>query len=602
MNKINILSIQTGHNTTAALLQDGKVVAIVSEERFTRVKNQGGFPTESIKWLLRYAKISVDDIDAVAICGEKFVTPFTPPGASGQKSSLLPKIYGLLEYKSGPFYRSLQKIKEFLVDRKGGITEINKIYDTLWKQFKIPKEKVRFVNHHMCHAYTTYFGQSDREKALVITLDGEGDDSCSTVNNAHNFTMNRIASTWRHYSLGYIYSLTTKFMGMTPLEHEYKVMGLAPYAATKEQKYYMKTYEKVFKDTIWIDKNNPLTFKSKFPTNRYDKWLRKTAVGERFDNLAGALQHLTEDIVAKWVHNAVKKTNNGNIYAGGGVFMNVKMNMAIAQMPEVKKIHVFPSCGDESNPIGAAYYVYIKICEEKGTKPDIQKVTDLYLGPDYDDQVEDYIKKNKLEKKYKVQKADARMVAELLAKGEVVARCAGRMEWGARSLGNRAILANPSDLKYVWQINEQIKMRDFWMPFAPTILKEREQDYIENPKKIDAPYMIMAFNSTELAKKELRAAMHQADFTVRPQILERKWNPDYYDIIKEFEKITGIGGILNTSFNLHGKPVVCSPEDYCTSCQTFVIPAGAYTTIFLFLIISAIIHIAIHIALIGDVR
>jgi carbamoyltransferase len=122
-------------------------------------------------------------------------------------------------------------------------------------------------------------------------------------------------------------------------------------------------------------------------------------------------------------------------------------------------------------------------------------------------------------------------------------------------------MANPSDLKYVWTINEQIKMRDFWMPFAPTILKERANDYIENPKNIEAPYMIMAFRSTELAKTELRAAMHQADFTLRPQIIERSWNPRYYDIIKEFENITGIGGILNTSFNLHGKPIVMTPKD-----------------------------------------
>ena len=241
--------------------------------------------------------------------------------------------------------------------------------------------------------------------------------------------------------------------------------------------------------------------------------------------------------------------------------MNVKMNMVIAQMPEVKQMHSFPSCGDESNPIGAAYYVYTQLCKKQGTTPTIHPITDTYLGPDYDDEVEEYIKANKLTEKYNVREATPKMVAELLAKGEIVARSVGRMEWGARSLGNRAIMANPSDLKYVWQINEQIKMRDFWMPFAPTILKEREHDYIENPKNIKAPYMIMAFNSTPLARKELRGAMHQADFTVRPQILEREWNPQYYDIIKEFEKITGIGGILNTSFNLHGKPVVCSPED-----------------------------------------
>jgi carbamoyltransferase len=140
---------------------------------------------------------------------------------------------------------------------------------------------------------------------------------------------------------GLYLSLTTKFMGMTPLEHEYKVMGLAPYAATKEQKYFMKTYNKVFKDIIWIDKKDPLKFKSRFPTGRFEYWLRKRAVGERFDNLAGALQHLTEDLVSQWVLNVVKYTGNGNIYCGGGVFMNVKMNMILSELPALQALKYF---------------------------------------------------------------------------------------------------------------------------------------------------------------------------------------------------------------------------------------------------------------------
>ncbi|KAA0240046.1 MAG: hypothetical protein EDM72_13200 [Chlorobiota bacterium] len=556
-----VLSIQTGHNATAALLQDGKIVGVVSEERFTRVKNYSGFPTESVQWLLKFGKTSAKELDAVAICGEKFVSPYVPP-KPGKKSSLLVRAYGWLEYKSGPFYWPLFKIKSFLIDRKGNESEKNLLFKWLHGEFKIPKEKVSFVNHHLCHAHSAYFGQSGkREKALVLTLDGEGDDSCATVNVAEGLKIDRKASTWRHYSLGYIYSMTTRFLGMTPLEHEYKVMGLAPYASSKGEKYFLKTYDKVFKDIIWLDKKNPLTFKSKFPTNRFELHLKKTCVGERFDNVAGALQYLTEELVKEWVRTAVKKTGISNVYAGGGVFMNVKMNMALSQLPEVKSLNVLPSCGDESNPIGAAYFAYLKICEEKNQKPNIQPIKDLYLGPGFDDEVESYIKKKKLDKKYDVREADAKMVAELLAKGEVVARCVGRQEWGARSLGNRAIMANPSDLRYVWQINEQIKMRDFWMPFAPSVLKEREADYIENPKKLGAPYMIMAFNSTQKARTELRAAMHQADFTLRPQLVERDWNEKYYDIIKEFEKLTGIGGILNTSFNLHGKPIVSTPKD-----------------------------------------
>lgn len=561
MKKICVLSIQTGHNSTAGLLIDGKIIGVVSEERFTRVKNSSDFPINAVRWLLEFAKITVSDLDAVAVCGEKILAPPIIKGGYA-KPSLLARAYGTAEYSLGRFYRPLFALKDALIDRPSRAKGRRALLETLKRSLRVPQSKVCFVDHHTCHSYSAFYGQNEkRSKSLVLTLDGEGDDSCSTVSVANDFEMNRLASTWRHYSLGYAYSMTTKFLGMTPLEHEYKVMGLAPYAATKEQKYFMKTYDKVFKNVLWLDKKNPLEFRSAFPMNRFDKWLERKAVGERFDNVAGALQHMTEELVSKWVANAVKKTGQSDICAGGGVFMNVKMNMALAGLPEVENLRVFPSCGDESNPIGAAYYTYIRLCGELGKKPSPQRVTDLYLGPSFDDEAENYIKKANLSKKYDVREADAKMVAELLAKGEIVARCVGRMEWGARSLGNRAILANPSDLRYVWQINEQIKMRDFWMPFAPSILKERADDYIVNPKKLDAPYMIMAFKSTDLARKELRAAMHQADYTVRPQLVERSWNPKYYDIIKEFESITGIGGVLNTSFNLHGKPVVCSPKD-----------------------------------------
>jgi len=553
----NILAIQGGHNSTAALLIDGKIIGCVSEERFTRIKNCSDFPLKSIKWLLNFANISPKDLDAVAFCGRTVILP----SKNAKTPGIISKIYGHLEYKSGSVYGVLRKLKHFY-DKKWGKKTLDEGKKILENHFGISEKKIVFIDHHMCHAYSTYFGQAtDEKESLILTLDGEGDECCATVNVAKKGEITRIAETWKGYSLGYIYSLTTKFLGMTPLEHEYKVMGLAPYASSKGEKYFLKTYDKVFKDVIWLDKKNPLTFKSKFPTNRFELHLKKTCVGERFDNVAGALQYMTEELVKEWVRTAIKKTGISNIYAGGGVFMNVKMNMALAQMPEVKSLKVLPSCGDESNPIGAAYFTYLKICNEKSQTPNIEPIKDLYLGPGFDDEVENYIKKKKLDKKYDIRKADPKMVAELLAKGEVVARCVGRQEWGARSLGNRAIMANPSDLRYVWQINEQIKMRDFWMPFAPSILKERETDYIENPKKLPAPYMIMAFSSTQKARTELRAAMHQADFTLRPQLIERDWNPQYYDIIKEFEKLTGIGGILNTSFNLHGKPIVSTPKD-----------------------------------------
>jgi len=241
--------------------------------------------------------------------------------------------------------------------------------------------------------------------------------------------------------------------------------------------------------------------------------------------------------------------------------MNVKLNLKIMEMPEVRKFFVFPSCGDESLAIGAAYYGYEQVCKDKGKNVDIEPLGDLYKGPEYSNEYIENVLKKESGIVYSFFDNIEEKIVELLTKKEIVARFAGRMEWGARALGNRSILADASNYEVVKIINEMIKQRDFWMPFAPTILKEREDDYIVNPKKVPAPYMILAFNSKEKAKKDLVAAMHPYDYTLRPQILEKEENEKYYKIIKIFEEMTGMGGILNTSFNLHGYPIVCSPED-----------------------------------------
>ena len=212
-----------------------------------------------------------------------------------------------------------------------------------------------------------------------------------------------------------------------------------------------------------------------------------------------------------------------------------------------------PSCGDESNPIGAAYFLYKKI-----TKKDLLKLKNLYLGMKYsNDEVEKFLQKYSAKYNIKYYKDIEKKIASLLANFNIVARFKGRNEWGARSLGNRAILGNPSDMKTFYEINDMIKKRDFWMPFAPSILEEDANIYIKNPKNIEALYMIVAFDSTPLAKKHFKAAMHQADHTLRVQIVTKE-NESYYKLIKEFKRLTGIGGVLNTSFNLHGYPLVAS--------------------------------------------
>ncbi len=244
--------------------------------------------------------------------------------------------------------------------------------------------------------------------------------------------------------------------------------------------------------------------------------------------------------------------------------MNVKANMRIAEEDWVEGLFAFPSCGDESNAVGAAYLGYLQECTRRGVAAAPAPFGPAYLGPSVTDaDAEAVIRARRLEGKYAVAYHDRieERVAELLVSDGVVARCAGRMEFGARALGNRSILANPSDPRVVPLINRMIKNRDFWMPFAPTVLKERADEYLVNPKGLDSPYMMLAMPTPPTARAALAAAIHPHDGTARPQILEESWNPEYHAVIREFERRTGVGAVLNTSFNLHGEPVVCSAGD-----------------------------------------
>jgi carbamoyltransferase len=281
--------------------------------------------------------------------------------------------------------------------------------------------------------------------------------------------------------------------------------------------------------------------------------------GKRFDWIAGGLQRFTETVLTQWVRNCIRATGIGRIVLGGGIFMNVKANKLIMELPEVTDLFVYPSCGDETNAMGAAYCVYAQKAGFAGIKP----LREVYFGPRHaNEEVERALRAYRFQSAVKFTKLPniERSIAELLAAGQVVARHCGREEFGARALGNRSILANPKDTHSIRVINEAIKSRDFWMPFAASILAERASDYVVNPKSIKSPYMILTFDTTDRFP-DIAAGTHPYDHTVRPQIVEQSWNPRYHSLIKEFADITGVGGVLNTSFNLHGFPIASSPAD-----------------------------------------
>lgn len=563
-----ILGLHTGHNATAALLKDGEIIACVSEERFSGIKNHIGFPKKSMEYCLNFAGISEADLEYAAMPSTFGVPMFVSEKTKEQLTfKLLSTIYsivgtarriwGRIIYYFPKFRPVGTLIYKIATDTYGQFL-LQKERSSIAKYLGVPAEKIINTGHHLSHAATAYYSSPfNREKALVLTLDAEGDRVCSTVSIFEGNRHRRIAATSRENSLGWMYIFLTEFLGMKAGEHEYKVMGLAPYAKEKDVQ---RLFEKI-KDILILDPNNKLRFYGKFNMQDTLYYLKKNCSSIRFDILAGAFQKLLEDRINEWVDYAVRKTGITTVIFSGGVFMNVKANQKVMKNKKIRKAFFMPTPGDESLAIGAAFLAYLK--SKSKNRPLIKPLRELYLGPQFNSRDIEEVLKGKYSKSYRVTKPNdlESQIAVLLSKGEVVGRVWDRMEWGARALGNRSILANPKNADIVKIINDQMKGRDFWMPFAPTILTERAKDYCQNPQRVEAPYMMISFDSTPLARQDLRAAMHPYDFTLRPQILKQSWNPSYYKIIKEFERLTGIGAVLNTSFNLHGYPIVLGPTE-----------------------------------------
>jgi len=426
---------------------------------------------------------------------------------------------------------------------------------------RLADERVSFVDHHACHAAAAYFGSPFAGRsALVLTNDNSGDGLCATVSSARGVALSRHEATPSGPgSLGSFYTLVTLLLGMKPGEHEYKVMGLAPYAPAVATRRAATALGAVFAMT----EGRPSRFEWRRRGPLYRALLEAT-LGLRFDGIAGGAQQILEEALVRWARLARDRYGGERLGLGGGVFMNVKANMLIADESWLGDLFVFPSCGDESNAVGAAYLGYLDVCARAGVAPTPRAFGPAYLGPDVGAAaIEAVVKTRDLASRYRVSEPAVieEKIADLLVSDGVVARCAGRMEFGARALGNRSILANPSDHRVADRINRMIKNRDFWMPFAPTVLREREADYLINPKGLASPYMMLAFQSNPKGRDEIVAALHPHDGTARAHILDEAWNPPYYRVIREFERRTGIGAVLNTSFNLHGEPLVCSAED-----------------------------------------
>lgn len=550
------LGIHYGHNATVAVSQNGKIVFCQSEERLNRIKNSVGFPEKTLEYI--YKNIcSPDEVESATIFQES-IHGYLFLKRHGFKPFqhgyfLSPEIKdGGLFRRSEMKWRLSQWRAKNLTERNSSLLQESLSYFSV--ATKLQKEKLRFINHHAAHGYGTIANIQEWGSALVFTLDGVGDYVSATVSTLSDGRLQLLKKTDHRNSLGYFYSAVTALLGMKAGEHEFKVMGLAPYSSPK---YYQPILDKL-RELIWIDENGQ--FVAKFPPTALTRALDQIILHQRFDNVAGAIQVLVEELVIQWIRHWIQKTGVNNVAVAGGVFMNVKACQRVLQELPIEKYFVMPSAADESTAIGAAYWGGMQSAPPVKPLP----LKDLYLGMSYsDDEIEQEFTSSDIGDRYEIRKPDNlnRAVAELLANDQIVARFAGRMEFGARALGNRSILANPSNFETIELINSSIKSRDFWMPFTPSILDEDMQRYIVAHERIFAPYMSITFDTTELARLHLKAAIHPRDKTARPQCVLSDWNPEYYKVISEFKKLTGIGAVLNTSFNLHGEPNVCSPRD-----------------------------------------
>lgn len=567
-----MLAVSISHNASAALMCNGVIVTAALEERFCRKKNYVGYPKQAIDYCLRKEGISGSQLDRIAC------TTIDNPGLIIKaKTSTQFSLRDYIDYYGEKYYarkfrgedcsdylRWLNKDEKFNKDvqyfdfsyltdevlqnpKKDVELFRNETARLLSSHLGISQDKVEFIDHHTCHAYYAYFGSPFRgDDCIAITLDGWGDGRNQSVWRVSNDQFNLLADSQQN-DLARIYKMATLILRMRPDEHEFKVMGLAPYAKASHVARAMKVIENI------LDVDGMRVVHKDRPEDLYS-YLEEGWKDHRFDNIAGAVQTYTEIIAKKLIGNVARLTGISRFVLSGGVAMNVKMNKAVAELDEVEELFVCGSGGDESLSIGGCYYLN----NSSGTNTPLKN---LYLGYDINDEIEKF-DLTPLQDRFKITvDVDAATVASLIFDGDIVAVIRGRAEFGARALGNRSILANPSKRETVQKINEAIKNRDFWMPFALSIMDEHHQKYLYNPKNLLSPFMAISLDARPENYREIEAGTHPYDRTVRPQFVSSKNAPEYYQLISEFYKLSGIPALLNTSFNLHGEPIVDTISD-----------------------------------------
>ena len=557
---MKILSFRHGHDSSASLVIDGEIIADVAEERFSRIKNDTSFPLKAIEFCLKQGGITPEQLDVIAIPSlhvpPAFFTFFKVPVATVH--NVYPK-----ETKSnnGFFWKKRKKVAEeevYIEPLTGVNIPILPLYQ---KQFVLSENcKVELVEHHLAHAasacYTSGFNEQG-QKALVAILDGSGDDVSVSLWRFKGGKISELKKFGRNASLGWFYANATEAMGWRHGSDEWKVMGLAPYGKPKAGA--LKGFYPEFEEGELVRPHEYGSF-GRWNDHGSNHYHGKDAapLSKFFEELgpedfAAEVQRVSEEQAFNVIMPWLKKENTRNLICAGGFFHNIKFNQKVWYTRELDFHYVFPNAGDSGLTIGAALHVHhTSYPNEK-----VRSLGPFYFGPKYsNDTIGKLLEERGITHQYFETITD--ITAKYLAKNYVVGWFQGRMESGPRALGGRSILMSPLQASNKDIINQKIKYREKFRPFAPAIPAEKMSDYLINPRP--EYYMICSFEVKEEKRKKIPAVVHE-DHTARPQMVIREFNPRYYDVITAFGEITGEPVVLNTSFNVKGEPIVCSPRE-----------------------------------------
>ncbi len=538
------------HDSSAALLKDGVIVAAAEEERFTRKKHDNTFPINAIQYCLKSQNISIQDIEHVGFYEKPFL-----------------KFERILSQHLECFPRSL---KTFVSSLPSWFNEKLRVQKIIKKKLKYSGD-VLFVDHHKAHAASSFLA-SPYQKAAILTVDGVGEWATTVYGVGDGVTMNLMKEIKFPSSLGLLYSTVTAYLGMSVNNSEYKVMGLAPYGDMNSEtnEFYKKLVQVIdVKDdgSYQFDMSYFVYhFTDSMPSQKFCDLLggpikrADEPMTQRHNDIAAAVQLVMEDVMTKMLVHLHSVTKCDNVVLAGGCALNSVYNGKILRSTPFKKIWIQPNATDGGTSIGVASYIYHTLLGNKRN----HVMKDAYLGPGFSTgEVEKFLSDNAITyHKFKNSKELVSTTAKLISEDQVIGWFQGRMEWGPRALGSRSILSNASNPAMKDILNSKVKHREKFRPFAPVVCEDDALKYFDCDTPVPEPtdFMLMVYPVRKQWHKKIPSVTH-VDGSGRLQTIRRSQNPLYYDVIKEFGKISGIPILINTSFNVRGEPIVCTPLD-----------------------------------------